>query len=384
MLALSGFIVSHVKGIQANPFLFDPAMGGWFLNLGRNFTYPTEAFYHMIVIFLFTLVLLKRMSYALGILFFLVMAHPFTGIQYSMILLSWVLFERFVMNSKLFKAKDIILFSLPFILAILYYLIFLPLFPSHLALQKQWSLAWSLKVPTIMGAYAIVGILVMIRCSSIDRFKYTFSDPFSRFLGVSAVVSFLLANHDLFIDPKQPIHFTRGHIWLPLCLLSLPLIVNVWGELKDTKWKLFLVSSLFMAILVFDNVVFFISNYPNPPVVLPKSLKKVLNYLAERQDSPIIISDDPMFMLSYMSATYSTARPYLGHKYNTPDSQRKEMAIVKLLDYGIIPKELEHKKFLVIIHKNFLRIATDKRFTHIFTGGRFKVFERNLSINSPV
>jgi hypothetical protein len=34
--------------------------------------------------------------------------------------------------------------------------------------------------------------------------------------------SFFFANHELFIDPVQPIPFTRGYIWTSLFLLVIP------------------------------------------------------------------------------------------------------------------------------------------------------------------
>jgi hypothetical protein len=47
VIALAGFAFNTLTGDTSGPLLrFDPGGGWWFLNLGRNLVFPTEALYH--------------------------------------------------------------------------------------------------------------------------------------------------------------------------------------------------------------------------------------------------------------------------------------------------------------------------------------------------
>jgi hypothetical protein len=73
---------------------FDPFSGFWFLNLGRNFIFTTESFYHLIFLGSILLVLRRRFTAALVCAAVLSASHPFSGLQLIAVLGAWSIVER--------------------------------------------------------------------------------------------------------------------------------------------------------------------------------------------------------------------------------------------------------------------------------------------------
>jgi len=363
LFALAGGVSSFLQGEKINFLQFDPGEGHWFLNFGRNFIYPTEAFYHFLVLLLFLAVFRKKEKQALGLIWLLVLSHPFTGIQYSIILLVWIILERMFFRPQFISNHLLFQFSLPILFCLFYYLVFLPGYPSHRALMEQWSLDWTLDSMAIFLAYFGVGGLFFIRCATKKKFKKCFENSFNRFLLVSAGVSFLLAKHDILISPRQPIHFTRGHIWLPLCLLGLPLICDFWEKLRMARrrWPFFVLSTGFLFLALSDNLTFFFEKVTHPSgFLLSNTERKCFEHLAKDYDQSIVISDDPG--LVYLTATYTSARPYYSHWANTPQAEHKKASIEAFFAQGVIPKELLDNEFLLITRNSTEKFKSDPRF----------------------
>src|SRR5439155_11051134 len=82
-LAIAG--VCHALATGGTPvadiFHFDPLAGFWFLNLGRNLIFTTEAFYHLVFLGSIFLVLRRQFVGALLCAAMLSASHPFTGLQ---------------------------------------------------------------------------------------------------------------------------------------------------------------------------------------------------------------------------------------------------------------------------------------------------------------
>jgi len=216
-----------------------------------------------------------------------------------------------------------------------------------------------------------------LRCASKKKLLECFANPFNRFLVLSAVISFLLAKHELFMSPRQPIHFTRGHIWLPLCLLGLPVIAGLWREIASHKRKLALLGAAlaFALIVLFDNMVFFwVSCHRPNGIYLSSADRQVFRLLSNRHERPVVVSDDEV--LSYLAATYSSARPYLGHASNTPNAKEKRQAVEAFFAGGLIPKDLQNRVFLVITRRHGDKLLADARFEKVASVDGLTVFSR--------
>src|SRR5207249_955712 len=99
-----------------------------------------------------------------------------------------------------------------------YYLVFLEAYEPHRALRRTWSLAWTQTSASMLLAYGPAALLAAARLLQGRRRLR----PDVALWVTCFAVSFLLSKHDWFTSPRQPLHFTRGYVWLPLWLLGLP------------------------------------------------------------------------------------------------------------------------------------------------------------------
>jgi hypothetical protein len=259
---LAGLVDSVAKGVlsTSSPFVFDPADGLWFLNLGRNLFYSCEAFYHATALGLLVALIDRRWlpSALLGLL--LIASHPFTGTQLLLVAIGWCVVERLLGRSPPPLALGAA-FAALLALGVSYYLWFLPTRSiEHADLEQLWREAASFPLEPLSallgwGPVALLALIARVR--GLVPF-----DPVQRLLWVMAAGSFLLANHELFIEPHQPLHFTRGYVWAPLFLLGLPALQRLLAWLgRQHRLAVAVAATLFlldnatwMSIQLFTNI----------------------------------------------------------------------------------------------------------------------------------
>src|SRR6516162_4352191 len=241
---LCGFLFKLTAG--GSILTFDT--GGWGANLGRGVIYGVEAYYH--ALFFGVILTLLRRRYAIALLLAAVTcaSHPFTGVELASILAGWVILEAVVDN----KAAPPLWFRAGILLLLLlhlsYWLILLPrLSPEHAALtparDAPWVLHWYNEIPE----YAIVGLAALWQLRGGQRFVSALQDRTLRLLFAWFAGAFLLANHDLFISPRQPIHFTHGYIWVPLFLIGAPAMIKIAERLLAAPWRIGLPASIVLS-----------------------------------------------------------------------------------------------------------------------------------------
>lgn len=314
----------------------DPGDGFWNLNLGRNFIYPTEAFYHLLTLLIFWFVIRGRMWLTVGVALFLAISHPFTGAQYAAILFGWATLEWLSRSGRI-RFPQLLAFVLPVGLVVGYYMVYLPSHGSHASLVKQWTLDWSPGLATQLAAYAPVGGFAAHRVWTDRR---SLGAP-ERFLIVAAVVSLALSNHGLFMTPRQPLHFTRGHIWFPLFLLGVPSLASLVAHLKQRfgrrgyiRWMV-----LITFVVLFDNLSFFAYRTQVPTgIFISPSNRELRAAFEESGDAPVVLTRD--LMSAYLLPVYTAARPFVSHEHNTPDYAEQLAKLARFFDSGRVPEEL--------------------------------------------
>lgn len=365
LLSAAGTLKSLATGMPIRPLQLDPSDGWWFLNLGRNFIFPTEALYHLLVLLFLWMVLRGKHWSALATALILAFCHPYTGIQYGIILAIWVMIELLFVRSGLFRFRTAWLFALPLVYCVAMNL-HLMMYPTHRALVAQWALDWGYKLESIAPAYLLVFGLFVLQCSTPQRFSAHMARPFNRLLLIAAFLSFAMANHEAFFSPHQPIHFTRGHIWLPLCLLGLPYLLQAWGWIKTRSALKIVGPSLFAVVMLTDNAVFFATQMRGPlgMYTTPDQLD-LFGVLRDAEGAPIIMSDNSEF--AYLSTVYSQARPYYGHYFNTLDAATKRDNVEQFFESATIPEELIDSPLLVVTFEHTELLQADERFERVYT-----------------
>ena len=94
---LPGYHTEHwIDGI----YQADPANGWWGLNWGRTLFIPLEAYYHFLFLLNIYFILKQKWAAAAGAALFLSISHPFTGIEFLLIMNGWLLLEKLIYKNK--------------------------------------------------------------------------------------------------------------------------------------------------------------------------------------------------------------------------------------------------------------------------------------------
>jgi hypothetical protein len=356
---LMGMVASLVQ-VGANldlalawSFQFDPFGGWWFVDLGRNFVYPTEAYYHSLFLGTILALLVRRWHLAYLAVLVLAISHPFTGSELIAVVGLWAGVERFLM-----KSRDVPLWFIAGVggagLALIgYYGLYLSSDPEHYELLQQWT-GPNLLLPTssLLPAYVLVAFMAIQGHTQRTPVWSSQGDPFDRLCVLWATVAFLLSKHDLFMPPHQPLHFTRGYTWLPLFLLGARWLRTVFDRLwvRSIAARVGAVALLFL--FVADETAWLTLRTREAfggqvgmylTAAQRESLMQIQTLPVER---PLVVTDDPM--LGYLVTIYTPFRAFVSHWANTPFITQKVADIGILFRTCKIPPALEGRELLVI------------------------------------
>ena len=340
---------------------FDPYNGWWFLNWGRNLVYTTEAVYHALVAWAWVGVVRQRPWHAVAPVVAIATTHPFSGLQHLSIMLAWFALAVFVPHvwpaaapQSLGKhRRSIVAGWLTLILTAAlfgaYYFLYLPTVPQHVAIQRGWAIEWLLTGPAFLLAYTPVAVLAVIRCWR-DRHAWR---PEMSFFVVAACVSVLLAKHDLFVRPHQPLHFTRGYIWMPLALLALPLVQSIAATIvahtRPAVATILLGTAAGLAVL--DNASW-LATYcilGGNDVRLAAADREVFAALERAGVDGVLLYAVPDRLIgNYLAATYTSVRPWIGHLHLTPQYDERIAAVQDWIATGRLPELLADVEILVV------------------------------------
>ena len=343
LLALAGVYRGWLTG-GGGPLAYDPAGGWWFLNLGRNLVYPTEAFHHLLFFGAILLVVRRRWTWATALAGLLSASHPFTGVELLGILFGWAALERFALGNRDVPPWFAGAMALLLVIHGGYYLGFLNTDPEHRALFAQWRgfdavLEW----PTIVLAYGLVALFAAVAAA-----RGALDQPRNRLLAVWFAGAFALANNDLLIDPIQPLHFTRGYVWTPLFLLGAPVLVETLRRfLAEPRLGGKLAAGALAAVLLLDNATWFAVQAQRPPGLFVTADERALfAWLRRPEQRGAVLLASPR--LAYMATAYTPLRGWYTHRYNTPDAPRRAGELAHAFATGQLPAGTEGTTFLVI------------------------------------
>src|ERR1700677_5134191 len=259
VLAITGLLFHLARGsgwheTVTDLFHFDPGEGWWFLNFGRNLVFPTEAYYHALAFGAVLAAMERRFRISLWLAVLLSFSHPFTGLEFPLILVAWCGVEAIATGKRSipFAYGTLLICVLAFHL--FYNLGLLNLFPEHVEVFRQWSLPWNVPLSAWLPADLLVGGLALWALST--QFKKMMAMPANRLLLTWFVVAFILSHHDLILQPRQPLHFERGYVWTPLFFLGiqplLGLLRSVLG-IRNASLR-FSTAALILLFLLSDNI----------------------------------------------------------------------------------------------------------------------------------
>jgi hypothetical protein len=348
---------SLTEGIK-KAFRFD--VEGWAATtLGRNFIYPTEAYYHLIALLIIWSIIKRKDTLTCLLLAVISMSHPFTGIQMILIVLTWQMFERFYLSNKSIKLNYIFMNWLFLVVHFSYYLVFLTRFPEQASLTKQWieySSEMMSQAINFVPTLILVALLFFYQIRTPQLFVNFFQIQINRFLMIFALVTFVLSNHEFAINPMQPLHFDRGYIWLPLCLLGIPALLELFKYLLSKPFLIkFALISFLAVIFLADNLVWFPTQYNNfykgNGFVLTKDEKDIIDFIKQNgfDRHTLLVSNEEK--IGYLIATYTPLRTFLGHFANTPNVTEVRKMKDDFFMTGTIPDKIVNDQILILVNK---------------------------------
>ena len=360
LTALAGLMGStFLPGYQTQQWIDgiyqgDPANGWWGLNWGRTLFIPLEAYYHFLFLLNIYFILKQKWTAAAIAAFFLSISHPFTGIEFLLIMNGWLLLEKII-----YRNKNIPGWYWGAIFAVTvfhgwYYLVYLNSFPEHKQIFSQYSAGWTYSLLIAIPAYCLVAALSLLNVYINPPFKKMFSIPHQRLFVCWAVIAFLLSKHEWFIKPMQPIHFTRGYVWAGLFLFSLPALIGLIHYLQQStarKWLLY----GFIFIFLSDNILWTANllrgtNNLEWEGHISKDTEQVLKYLGSTTDNKDLLVGNAS-LVNYLANVYTHSNAWVSHPFNTPKREERIIQMGNYLQNGTKPIEWGERRIVIVLNK---------------------------------
>ena len=191
-------------------------------------------------------------------------------------------------------------------------------------------------------------------CASILRRRFLQS-PSQRLFLSWFIVAFALANHELFMRPMQPIHFTRGYIWTSLFILGIPGLHYLLNRFNRTSFQKSLVIVFFL-LFFSDNFLWILYQ------VNGKARETSIRYISNEQkeifkvvalntnNNTLLLGNNDL--MPYLGSVYTSGYPWLTHRYTTPFFERKKEALNRFHMFGEVYPAWKGRDLVYIIEKN--------------------------------
>lgn len=365
-------------------FALDPFAGWWFLNFGRNLILPPEAFYH--ALFFGAVLSLRRGRYGLAaaLAVCLVLSHPFTGLELTLILLAWSVLERGLSGNRQVPG--------PFLATCLglvawqglYYGLVLGRSAEHRSVVEQFMLPWLLESQSILPAYLLVGLLAAWRVRTAARARSFLALPENRLLLVWFAVALALAKHELVVPrPMMPVHFTRGYIWTALFLMGAPVLVDLFQRLLTLRHRVVgavAVASV-MVVLLADNGLW-LGTFPwrasgwQESVYLAPAEEELFTYLGGAAPRGVLVVPQTR-KVGYLTTVYTPLRSWYSHYGATPYARARLQELTRFFGEGVVPEAWGSRPLLVVFLRDEVPLSPPawmRGAERVFANGLFAVY----------
>jgi hypothetical protein len=353
-LTLAGLTTGLVRGETLatlwshSLWRYDPAGGWWMLNFGRNLVYPTEAYYHGLFLLSLLALIRRRLVLSLGCAALLSCSHPFAGLTLNLILIAYSEVELAI-GSGVVTVRFVLAAVLIAILHLTYYSIWLNRFNDHRILQAQWQIAWLYPPRTFILALMFVGGLAIWQLARSSR--ECLRDFRTRLFVVWFLVVFGLTQHNLLMRPIQPIHFAHGYDWMALFFIGAPLLIATIERLRKIPmpWVRRGGLALLVGLFLLDNGVWIAKKavYNEQAIALTDAQSAVLVWLTQNlRSGDMVVCEDSL--ISYLVSTYTPARSWQGHRFNTPAIQERRDEVQRFFKEGRILPEWKIPTLVIV------------------------------------
>jgi hypothetical protein len=315
--------------------LAEGGYGEWGASLVRTLFSVPECIYHVLFFGAMLAVLAGRNWLCVLLLFLTWWSHPFTGFMLGSILLLYFLTAG-IRDQQLAKVGITALFV--HALFLWYYFIYLPRFPEHRSVVQQMArFGTTMLVSKLLPAY---GVLIVAAPVGLFRFRRTLSHDRSALLMACWLgVNLLLIFSDHFTTrAMQPLHFSRGYLYIPLAYFTARLLGS-WTWANATASRQLACAVSLLLVHVPDTICYFLK--------MPVRLKQCTSEFAVSDFTARIFTEldqiAPPMTIHILNRGSLTAgdgllpvlthhRALLGHSFNTPFGDQKREYVRRITE----------------------------------------------------
>ncbi|MFN9781908.1 MAG: hypothetical protein ACK54A_01580 [Sphingobacteriales bacterium] len=300
--------------VWSDIFKFDPGLGWWCLYFGRALIYPLEAYYHFIFLLAILFVLKNKYQLAALCVVVLTFSHSYTSVELALLLLVWILLEKYYFTSAIRTHAGLNLLLASCIFTFIFYAI-LTVMPLYRQLFRMVSLDWGYKAWNFIPAYAYVWLLSAYVVRKPDLFQKAIATPVQRLFLTWGIVAFLLSVHNFAIHPIQPLHFTRGYVYAGFFMFALVNLSEHILSLLGKVWVCIVIAFVFCL----DNIVWFGSKYPKNCIGAYLSTEDVelVQYFNNQETKYLIDNDAKDVDIALFLQLYTKQVTTLPHEFLT-------------------------------------------------------------------
>ncbi|MCK6508824.1 hypothetical protein L6R29_02510 [Myxococcota bacterium] len=329
---LSSLLRSDV-GFWAGIRFFEHNYYWWFFNLFRNLLYPLELIHHCIFFWYLLCLINRQWLPANGLLVLALLSNPFLAAH---LILIHALTAMFDATSSWLKKSA----SLPLVLLwVLYYTLLLPSSPTFHSLISQHATAYKtpMQWADLFQAYGFSTLAFLL---FLDRsfVRAVWAEWVLIPIVAMALVTFALVHHSRlpFLHAVQPLHFSRGYLFVSLWLLLFSWIEfrTRQGHLQKS-FSLFLLTMFLLSALP-DNLSFARDMYlikPDSPLLVWDSGRNtVLRFVKNLPPKTKILATD--LTLNRQISAMTDHVVLFGTPYTTPHFQLRMQKTIEFLANG--------------------------------------------------
>lgn len=324
------FVVRY-PGLHAD---LERGYADWHQSIFRSLTYAPETFYHTLFFGCMLTLVNRAWRCSLVLLFLTWWAHPFTGIEAGFIFSAFTFLEGIILKR---------MPRWPFLGALAihaifftYYGLLLPLNPEHASVAEQVrAFGNPMLISMLIPAYGLLlPIALSFLCMGPARALLRISAS-ARLMLCWLVCVTILVFHDrilFFMEPMQPMHFTRGYLYVPLVFWAACAFDFAMPKLAARKrWLAPVIGLLFLAVHLPDNLIALgrqrsINSDSLGVFYRPKACLEFYEKLNAIEE-PLVLQSvwtmNPWPRFDYLIPVYTHHRTLVGHWANTPYKQEK-------------------------------------------------------------
>ncbi|MEN6624775.1 MAG: hypothetical protein ABFD69_00950 [Candidatus Sumerlaeia bacterium] len=313
--------------------------GEWYLNVFGNLAFVHELMFHVLFLAGALALVRGRAWLATAMLFLVWWSHPYTGLQLGLIAGAFLIVE--VIRGRRAWVLPLLAVAAINILFVAYYLVFLPRFAEHASVYEQMRrFSTPMLASKLLPAYGVFMGLAVAYAAAPDFRRLLKESAPARLMLAWLVVTAGLIFHDkllFFMKPFQPMHFTRGYLFVPLVYFATCAMGRLKARQNWSSRKYAFLLGILLIVQLPDNLIrtamlraevndkYFIYQIYKTPRATIDILQKL-----DAVQPTLTVHAIGLDNVEKLIPVLTHHRAALAHLYNTPFQNEKRDLVEKL------------------------------------------------------